>query len=140
MPSLPPGDEPEASILINPSLPGGGSRPGEPDGTGDPVSPKALGDPPPPEPVRTATRYIVAHGKHLAKVVQEGDSPAQTYFLHTDMLGSIRVVTDSAGQVVARFDYEPFGLVIEESGPATSGAERYAGKPLDAALELTFRM
>ncbi|MEA4883986.1 MAG: RHS repeat-associated core domain-containing protein, partial [Clostridia bacterium] len=34
--------------------------------------------------------------------------------------------------------YEPFGLVVEESGPATSGAERYTGKPLDAALDLYY--
>ena len=54
------------------------------------------------------------------------------------MLGSIRAVTDSAGQVVARFDYEPFGLLIEESSPASAGGERYTGKPLDAELGLYY--
>ncbi len=54
------------------------------------------------------------------------------------MLGSIRAVTDSAGRVVARFDYEPFGLLIEQSGPASAGAERYTGKPLDAELGLYY--
>ena len=70
--------------------------------------------------------------------MQEGQNPAQTCFLHTDMLGSIRAVTDSAGQVVARFDYEPFGLLIEESSPASAGGERYTGKPLDAELGLYY--
>ncbi len=54
------------------------------------------------------------------------------------MLGSIRAVTDSAGQVVARFDYEPFGLLIEQAGPASAGGERYTGKPRDAALGLYY--
>jgi len=92
----------------------------------------------PPEPVRIAARYIVAHSKYLAKIAQEGANPAQTYFLHTDMLGSIKAVTDSTGQVVARFDYEPFGLLIEESSPASTGGGRYTGKPLDAELGLYY--
>ena len=54
------------------------------------------------------------------------------------MLGSIRAVTDSTGQVVASFDYEPFGLLIEQAGPASAGGERYTGKPLDAALGLYY--
>ena len=54
------------------------------------------------------------------------------------MLGSIRAVTDSTGQVVASFDYEPFGLLIEQAGPASAGAARYTGKPLDAALGLYY--
>ncbi len=112
--------------------------PDEPGGTGDSGDPEEPGDPPPPEPGRTAVRYIIAHGKYLAKIAQEGAGPAQTYFLHTDMLGSIRAVTDSTGQVVTSFDYEPFGLLVEESGPASAGGERYTGKPLDAALGLYY--
>ncbi len=54
------------------------------------------------------------------------------------MLGSIRAVTDSTGQVVASFDYEPFGLLMEEPGPASAGGERYTGKPRDAALGLYY--
>ncbi|OPZ48543.1 MAG: hypothetical protein BWY92_01554 [Firmicutes bacterium ADurb.BinA052] len=92
----------------------------EPDG-GELVLPDGSVPEPPPGLVRVVTRYIVAHGKYLAKIVQEGASPAQTYFLHTDMLGSIRAITDSVGQVAARFDYEPFGLLIEESSPASAG-------------------
>ncbi|MGI6540493.1 MAG: RHS repeat domain-containing protein [Bacillota bacterium] len=74
----------------------------------------------------------------MAKTVQEGENPAQTYFLHTDMLGSIRAITDSAGQVAARFEYEPFGLVTERSGSAASGAERYTGKPFDEGTGLYY--
>ena len=98
----------------------GGPGTGEPGG-GELIFPEGSAAESPPGLVRTATRYIVAHGKYLAKIVQEGASPAQTYFLHTDMLGSIRAITDSVGQVAARFDYEPFGLLIEESSPASAG-------------------
>lgn len=86
----------------------------------------------------TRTCYIAANGKYLAKTVQEGENPAKTYFLHTDMLGSIRAITDSAGQVAARFEYEPFGLVTERSGSAASGAERYTGKPFDEGTGLYY--
>ena len=115
----------------------GGPGTGEPGG-GELIFPEGSAAESPPGLVRTATRYIVAHGKYLAKIVQEGASPAQTYFLHTDMLGSIRAITDSVGQVAARFDYEPFGLLIEESSPASAGGERYTGKPLDAELGLYY--
>jgi len=54
------------------------------------------------------------------------------------MLGSIRAITDSSGEVAARFEYEPFGLVIEESGIAASGAERYTGKPYDQGIGFYF--
>ncbi|MEA4884640.1 MAG: RHS repeat-associated core domain-containing protein, partial [Clostridia bacterium] len=87
---------------------------------------------------RTVTCYLVLNGKYLAKMVQENSDPAQTYFLHTDMVGSIRAITDSAGQVVARFEYEPFGLLTMSTGPMASRAHRFTGKPEDGATELYY--
>ncbi|MEA4882490.1 MAG: hypothetical protein VB144_02315 [Clostridia bacterium] len=80
----------------------------------DPIGPTSEDPPPPPPPEppeppapeydRTVTCCLVLNGKYLAKVVRENSDPAQTYFCHTDMVGSIRAITDSTGQVVARFE------------------------------------
>jgi len=44
------------------------------------------------------------------------------------------MVTDSSGEVAARFEYEPFGLVATSTGPLASGAHRFTGKPEDGAI------
>ena len=54
------------------------------------------------------------------------------------MVGSIRAITDSAGEVVARFEYEPFGLLTMSTGPMAAGAHRFTGKPEDEATELYY--
>jgi RHS repeat-associated protein len=91
-----------------------------------------------PEQGTIATCYLALNGKYLAKIVREGSNPSQTYFLHADMVGSIRTMTDSAGQVVARFDYEPFGLLTISAGPMAAGAHRFTGKPEDGDTELYY--
>ena len=49
-------------------------------------------------------------GKYLARVDEViGDPEAKKYFCHTDHVGSIRVITDQAGQVVYNADYLAFG-------------------------------
>ncbi len=46
---------------------------------------------------------------------------ASTYYLGYDQVGSLRVVTDTAGNVVKRMDYDSFGNIIADSNPAFSG-------------------
>ncbi|MEA4885000.1 MAG: RHS repeat-associated core domain-containing protein, partial [Clostridia bacterium] len=117
----------------------------------DPIGPISEDPPPPPPPKppkppkppapeydRTVACYLLLNGKYLAKVVRENSDPAQTYFCHTDMVGSIRAITDSAGQVVARFEYEPFGLLTMPTGPMAGGAHRFTGKPEDDATGLYY--
>jgi RHS repeat-associated protein len=59
----------------------------------------------------TVTRYISAPGLGvIAKVVQ-----GQTYWLHTDRLGSIQAITDQVGQVVQRRTYRAFGEKIADT-------------------------
>jgi hypothetical protein len=48
------------------------------------------------------------------------------------------MVTDSSGEVAARFEYEPFGLVAASTGPLASGAHRFTGKPEDGAIGLYY--
>ncbi|HOB44364.1 MAG TPA: RHS repeat-associated core domain-containing protein, partial [Bacillota bacterium] len=123
-PPTPPPDDPEDPDPDDPD-------PDDP-GTGDPpTSPVTEYD-------RLVTCYLVLNGKHLAKVVQQDSDPAEVYFCHTDLLGSIRAITDSSGEVAARFEYEPFGLVATSTGPLASGAHRFTGKPEDGAIGLYY--
>jgi YD repeat-containing protein len=69
------------------------------------------------------TKYLAVKGKYLAKVVQEGTSQPQTYFYHTDLVGSVRAITDSQGQVMGRFEYEPFGDGAGEWHPGRRGSQ-----------------
>ena len=111
---------------------------------GEKIFPEPIPDDPPPPPPPapeydvTVTYYLALNGKYPAKIVRENSDPAQTYFLHADMVGSIRAITDSAGEVVARFEYEPFGLLTISTGPMAAGAHRFTGKPEDSASELYY--
>jgi len=107
---------------------------------GEPLPPRPPRPPPTPAPEydATVTCYLALNGKYLAKIVRENSYPAQTYFLHADMVCSIRAITDSAGEVVARFEHEPFGLLTMSTGPMAAGAHRLTGKPEDGATELYY--
>jgi RHS repeat-associated protein len=76
--------------------------------------------------IRTA---VLAVGLML---VTSGLASAQTdqvTYYHTDAVGSVRMITDQNGQVVARYDYLPFG---EPWNPPTSPDPRqFAGKERD---------
>jgi hypothetical protein len=47
---------------------------------------------------------------------------------HTDVIGSVRAITDETGAVVSRHDYLPFG---EDTQQLTGDTMRFAGKELD---------
>src|SRR3546814_14363360 len=57
-------------------------------------------------------------------------------YLHTDALGSVVAVSNSAGVVIERREYEPYGRqlvpVVPEAGPA------YIGHVSDAATGLSY--
>jgi len=95
------------------------------------------GEPPVPVQTTTTTCYIVLGGKYLAKVSKENGGVPEKQYLHTDVLGSVRAMTDATGQVIGRFDYEPFGLLTGSTGSAAD-AERYTGKPHDATTGLYY--
>jgi uncharacterized protein RhaS with RHS repeats len=52
-----------------------------------------------------------------------------TYY-HTDAIGSVRRITDAGGQLVARYDYRPFGEPWNL--PANPDRRQFAGKERDA--------
>ena len=85
----------------------------------------------PPTGPATTTTYLALNGQYLAKTVREGLDQPQTFFFHTDLVGSVRAVTDSTGQLVARFEYEPFGLTTLASGALANETHKFTGKPED---------
>jgi RHS repeat-associated protein len=65
--------------------------------------------------------------------IQSAQSGQESWY-HQDMLCSTRLLTDAGGQLVARYEYEPFGSL---SGPIThSNPYAFAGKRLFRALNL----
>ena len=56
-------------------------------------------------------------------------------YIHTDALGSVVAVTNEAGQVIERFDYEPYGAII---GQPNYGGIGFTGHVQDAATGLTY--
>jgi len=48
-------------------------------------------------------------------------------YYHPDPTGSVRILTDSSGAVLQRYDYHPFG----EEPTTTGDPRRYAGKERD---------
>jgi RHS repeat-associated protein len=87
--------------------------------------------------VRRAVMIRFRAGVVLASVlVAQGLASGQTTetvrYYHTDAIGSVRAITDEAGQLVARYDFLPFG----EEYPATPGPHvplQFAGKERDYA-------
>ncbi|WP_368562155.1 RHS repeat domain-containing protein [Pseudoxanthomonas sp. UTMC 1351] len=65
-----------------------------------------------------------------------GTAAAQTTveYIHTDALGSVVAVTNEAGAVIRRYEYEPFGA---DMSPAEDGPG-YAGHVRDTATGLTY--
>jgi RHS repeat-associated protein len=56
-----------------------------------------------------------------------------TYWIHNDHIGSVRVVTDSNGSVVARNDFAPFGGLLSTPSPAAIFyPSDFAGHVVDA--------
>lgn len=75
---------------------------------------------------------IMAEGRRLAKIEQNGP-----HFLHTDVLGSIRLVSDSVGRVVAEDDYDPWGKSASIVNQY-SNAYKFIGTPSDDSSGLYY--
>lgn len=66
-----------------------------------------------------------------------GTSTYRVEYLHTDALGSVRMVTDQAGAVLARRDYYPFGGEIEADKNGREDVEGYTAVDPDARQRFT---
>ena len=59
--------------------------------------------------VVTERYYFYAGGKVVGAYVTKTGASPQTHYFHADHLGSISVVTDQTGQVIARYAFDPWG-------------------------------
>ncbi len=55
----------------------------------------------------------------------------QTYYYHADGLGSIIAITNSAGQVVQRYEYDSFGNITYQQDPNFLQPYTYTGREYD---------
>ncbi len=66
--------------------------------------------------VVTETFYFYAGGQVVGAYVTKTNTSPQTNYFHADHLGSISVVTDQAGQVIARYEFDPWGKRVLTAG------------------------
>lgn len=72
----------------------------------------------------------------LVSLAQAPSASAETVtYIHTDALGSVVAETDANGNVIKRYDYEPYGGVV--GGQVTDGPG-YTGHVSDAATGLSY--
>ena len=55
------------------------------------------------------------------------DGSSTRYYLSYDQVGSLRLVTDTAGHVVKRVDYDTFGYVVNDTNPSMTMPFGFAG-------------
>ncbi|NJM21690.1 MAG: hypothetical protein HC907_24750, partial [Richelia sp. SM1_7_0] len=72
------------------------------------------------------------HGNGLVRSRRDG----REGFYHTDAIGSTRLVTDNVGLITDRYDYDAFGLLLNQEGTfgnsfGFAGEQRDAGTGLD---------
>lgn len=77
-------------------------------------------------------RFEYAGGRLPSTLLQAG----ATYYLAYDQVGSLRVVSDSAGNVVKRIDYDAFGNIIHDTNTAFNIPFGYAGGLHDRTIGL----
>ena len=53
--------------------------------------------------------YVYAYGQPIAVFIQDGSNAAVPYYIHTDHLGSIDVITDANGTIVDSMSFDAWG-------------------------------
>jgi RHS repeat-associated protein len=86
----------------------------------------------------TTTEYVYLNGTSFALVRQN-----QVYYIHTDHLGTPRVVSDSNQTVIWRWDSDAFGSTTANDDPDADGVKfelnlRFAGQYFDSETGLHY--
>ncbi|MBN2379419.1 hypothetical protein JXM67_06415, partial [candidate division WOR-3 bacterium] len=83
-------------------------------------------------------RYVEAFGRAIACIEATKDG-RDTLFLHTDAIGSVRVITDNRGGEVNHYRYHPFGWIVDSLvNDSVETCRRFVGKDLDPETDLTY--
>jgi len=84
----------------------------------------------------TRLLWLVAIGLLLSPAPARAQSEEVIYY-HTDAIGSVRMITNAAGAVVARYDYAPFGEEWPQTPPTPNpDVRQYAGKERELETNL----
>jgi RHS repeat-associated protein len=78
------------------------------------------------------SKYIFAGDQRIAKV-----ESAETYFYHTDHLGSSNIITDSTGYAVQDIYYYPYGEIKTNTG-SDIARHKFTGQEWDAEAGLYY--
>jgi YD repeat-containing protein len=62
------------------------------------------------------------YGPWAIPIAQTSDSSAVAQYLHADVVGSVRLITDSAGTAIGTTEYDPYGNVTSHTGSAISAS------------------
>ncbi len=98
-------------------------------------------------PAWTISKEYIRFGGQIAAIENAGSAPCQTCYLSYDHLGSVRMVTDQNGNLIARHDFLPFGDEIPGGwvgrdstwGPGTDNVnQKFTGQERDAETGLDF--
>lgn len=76
-------------------------------------------------------------GMNTDEIIVRKDSTG-AFFYHYDGLGSVAAVTDSAGKLTAKYDYEAFGRFKETTGSTTKNPYTFTGREWDGEIGLYF--
>ena len=79
--------------------------------------------------------WVALIGILLTPALASAQAEEVVYF-HTDAIGSVRMITDSTGTVLARYDYTPFGQPWNP--PGTVEVMQFTGKERDVQTELDY--
>ena len=71
------------------------------------------------------------HGMGMDEPLMVVSDGGQTYFYHTDGLGSVIAITDSTGQVVRRYGYDAWGNIIYADGSGPVNSLTFTGREYD---------
>ncbi len=72
--------------------------------------------------------FIMAEGRAVARIEHTAPTaPAEVSYLLHDSLGSVRTMTDAAGNEIESYDFSPFGHRISSTSPGIVGTVAYGG-------------
>ncbi|OYY93773.1 MAG: hypothetical protein B7Y41_09905 [Hydrogenophilales bacterium 28-61-23] len=77
--------------------------------------------------VTTESYYFYAGGQVVGAYIIKTNASPQTNYFHADHLGSISVVTDQAGQVITRYQYDPWGKRVLAAGSSSATMHGFTG-------------
>jgi RHS repeat-associated protein len=86
-----------------------------------------------------AATFSYIHGSGVDEPLARRDSNGGLIYFHADDLGSVRLLTNDAAEVVHSYTYDPWGNISSESGPALGGVEyAFTGREWDRETGLYY--